>query len=61
MKAKQLEQQFDDGVDITASLDFSKARRLLQEHKLMNVGYPAWMVDSLDREASNVGAKAMNS
>lgn len=55
MKAKKFEQQFDDGADITASLDLSKARRVLQEHKRVNVDFPTWMVDSLDREASKLG------
>ena len=55
IKAKKFEQQFDDGADITASLDLSKARRVLQEHKRVNVDFPTWMVDSLDREASKLG------
>ena len=29
MKAKDFEQQFDDGVDLTSSLDLPKARRVL--------------------------------
>ena len=28
MKAKKFEQQFDEGVDLTASLDLSKAKRV---------------------------------
>ena len=55
MKAKKFEQQFDDGADITASLDLSKARRVLQDQKRVNVDFPTWMVDSLDREASKLG------
>lgn len=55
MKAKKFEQQFDEGVDITASLDLSKAKRVLQEQKRVNVDFPTWMVDSLDREASKLG------
>ena len=55
MKAKKFEQQFDDGVDLTASLDLSKAKRVLQAQKRVNVDFPAWMVDSLDREASKLG------
>lgn len=55
MKAKKFEQQFDDGIDITASLDLSKAKRVLQEQKRVNVDFPTWMVDSLDREASKLG------
>jgi hypothetical protein len=55
MKAKKFDQQFEDGADITASLDLSKARRVLQEQKRVNVDFPKWMVDSLDREASKLG------
>jgi hypothetical protein len=55
MKAKKFEQQFDEDVDLTASLDMSKARRVLQEQKRVNVDFPTWMVDSLDREASKLG------
>jgi hypothetical protein len=55
MKAKKFEQQFDEDVDLTASLDLSKARRVLQEQKRVNVDFPTWMIDSLDREASKLG------
>jgi hypothetical protein len=55
MKAKNFEQDFDDGVDITASLDLSKAKRVLQDQKRVNVDFPTWMIDSLDREASKLG------
>lgn len=55
MKAKKFEQQFDEGVDITATLDVSKAKRVLQEQKRVNVDFPTWMIDSLDREASKLG------
>ena len=55
MKAKKFEQQFDEGIDITASLDLSKAKRVLQEQKRVNVDFPTWMIDSLDREARKLG------
>ena len=55
MKAKKFEQQFDAGVDLTVSLDLSKAKRVLQEQKRVNVDFPTWMIDSLDREASKLG------
>jgi hypothetical protein len=55
MKAKDFEQQFDEGVDVTASLDLSKAKRILQEQKRVNVDFPTWMIDSLDREANKMG------
>lgn len=40
MKAKRFEQQFDEGIDITASLDMSKAKRVLQEQTRVNVDFP---------------------
>jgi len=55
MKAKKFEQQFDEGVDMTASLDLSKAKRVLQKQKRVNVDFPTWMIDSLDREAGKLG------
>ncbi len=55
MKAKKFEQQFDEGVNITATLDLSKAKRVLQEQRRVNVDFPTWMIDSLDREASKLG------
>lgn len=55
MKAEQFDADFDDGKDITASLDPSAARRPAQEHRRINVDFLAWMVDSLDREAHRLG------
>ena len=55
MKAKDFEQQFDEDIDITASLDLSKAKRVLQEQKRVNVDFPTWMIESLDREAEKLG------
>jgi hypothetical protein len=55
MKAKNFEQQFDGNVDITVLLDLPKAKRVLQEQKRVNVDFPTWMIDSLDREANKLG------
>ena len=55
MKAKQFEQRFEEDVDMTASLDLSKAKRVLQAQKRVNVDFPTWMIESLDREASKLG------
>jgi len=32
-----------------------RARRPLQEQKRVNVDFPTWMIDSLDREAGRLG------
>jgi hypothetical protein len=55
MKAKTFDKQFDEGVDITAALELSKAKRVLQEQKRVNVDFPTWMIESLDREAGKLG------
>jgi len=55
MKAKTFDKQFDEGADINAALDLSRARRVLQEQKRVNVDFPTWMIESLDREAGRLG------
>jgi len=55
MKAKEFDQKFDDGEDILEFLDLSRAKRVSQEQKRVNVDFPLWMIDSLDREARRLG------
>lgn len=56
MKAKDLDKIFGDGkVDITDYLDLSKAFRPGQELKRVNVDFPTWMIDRLDKESSRLG------
>jgi hypothetical protein len=55
MKAKTFEKRFESGEDITAYLDLSKARRPGHEQKRVNVDFPVWMIQSLDREAERLG------
>jgi len=55
MRAKDLEKKFDAGEDITKYLDMTKAQRPGQEQKRVNVDFPAWMVQSLDKEAKRLG------
>ncbi|MDE0034644.1 MAG: CopG family transcriptional regulator [Deltaproteobacteria bacterium] len=55
MRAKKFDADFDAGKDITAVLDLPAARRPAREHRRVNVDFPAWMVESLDREASRLG------
>jgi len=55
MKAKTFDKQFDTGEDILKELDLSKARRVSQEQKRVNVDIPIWMLKSLDQEASRLG------
>ena len=56
MKAKDFDKKFDDAQeDIVGHLDVSSARRVNQDQKRINVDFPQWVVDSLDREASRIG------
>lgn len=55
MKAKTFDRKFDAGGKILDQLDLSKARRIGTDARRVNVDFPAWMVDSLDREARRLG------
>jgi len=55
MKAKLLDKKFDSGEDISRHLDLSRATRPGQNQKRVNVDFPVWMIDSLDKEAKRLG------
>lgn len=55
MKASEFGRKFDEGEDVTAALDLSKIRRPAQEQRRVNVDFPVWMIESLDREARRLG------
>lgn len=55
MKAKEFDLAFDEGVEIIDQLDLSKSRRPEQEQKRVNVDFPLWMVQQLDKEAKRLG------
>ena len=55
MKAKEFDKKFESGEDLIKYLDLSKARRPEQEQKRVNVDFPVWMIQSLDKEAKRLG------
>ena len=55
MRANKFNKKFDAGEDVTADLDVSSARRPMQEARRVNVDFPSWMVESLDRQAQHLG------
>ena len=55
MKTSEFDRRFDDGEDVSMALDLTKARRPNVEAKRVNVDFPLWMVESLDREARKLG------
>ena len=55
MKATEFDTKFDRGEDITEFLDLSRAKRPGHEQKRVNVDFPIWMIEALDREAKRLG------
>ena len=56
MKAKKFDNKFDDNkVDVIDDLDISTLKRPNQIQKRVNVDFPVWVIDSLDKEANRVG------
>jgi hypothetical protein len=56
MKANEFDKKFDDDdSDIVGDLDLSTLKRPNQIQKKVNVDFPAWMIDSLDKEANRIG------
>ncbi|MBV9389447.1 MAG: antitoxin [Chroococcidiopsidaceae cyanobacterium CP_BM_ER_R8_30] len=55
MKAIDFDKKFDNGEDITQSLDLANAHRPGHENRRVNVDFPAWMVEELDMEAKRLG------
>lgn len=55
MKTSDFDRRFDDGESLLKALDLCQARRERLELKRINVDFPLWMVEQLDREASRMG------
>ena len=55
MKAKEFDRRFDQGEDISDSLDLTSVKRVNQTPRRISVDFPSWMVDDLDREARRLG------
>ena len=54
-KARELDRKFDSGQDILKYLDLTRTRRPGHDQRRVNVDFPIWMIESLDREASRLG------
>jgi len=55
VKARDFDKEFDENKDIPRYLDISKARRPGQVQKRVNVDFPLWMINLLDKEAKRLG------
>ena len=56
MKPKDFDKKFDDNkTDIIDDLDLTSLRHPNQQQKRVNVDFPVWIIDSLDKEAKRMG------
>jgi hypothetical protein len=55
MKAREFDRKFDAGGDVSGEVDWSKMRRPGRETRRVNVDFPGWVVEALDREARRLG------
>ncbi len=55
VSAKEFDAKFHAGEDIAEFVDWSKMRRPGREVRRVNVDFPNWVVEALDREAQRLG------
>ena len=55
ISSEEFDRRFDDGEDMSNYIDWSSARRPGLEIQRVNVDFPRWMIDRLDREAKRLG------
>jgi len=55
MKTSDFDKRFDSGEDISDALAMKKSRRPGIEQKRVNIDFPRWMIERLDREADKAG------
>jgi hypothetical protein len=55
MKAREFDKKFDAGEDVSSEVDWTRARRPNLALKRVNVDFPAWVIEALDREAHRLG------
>ena len=54
MKAKDLDKLFDSGEDVAEHLDLSTKNRPGLKQRCVNVDFPDWMIQTLDKEANRI-------
>ena len=51
----EFDRKFNKGEDISEYVNWSTARRIHKESKRVNVDFPIWMVEAMDKEADRIG------
>jgi hypothetical protein len=56
MKASEIDKIFDENQeDVLDYFDTSNIKMINEEPKRVNIDFPSWMIQSLDKEAKHVG------
>lgn len=55
MKAKEFDQKFDAGEDMSEFFDLSQARRPNREKQKLEISLPLWIIQKLETEAKQQG------
>ena len=56
MKASEIDKIFDENrEDVLDYFDTSKVRTVKEAPKRVNIDFPDWMVEALDKEAKHIG------
>ncbi len=53
--AKELDEKFDNGEDVSEYFDWSSARSIHEKPQRVNIDFPSWVVNRLDRESKRLG------
>ena len=60
-KAGAFDRAFDAGEDVSGHVDWAQARRVNLEPRRVNVDFPAWVVDALDRRPGCAASRGSRS
>ncbi|MCA9965687.1 MAG: antitoxin [Anaerolineales bacterium] len=55
MKASELDEKFDEDESVLEFFDLSSVRQPGLEQRRVNVDFPVWMIESLDKAAKKFG------
>ena len=55
MKASELDEKFDEDESVLEFFDLSSVRQPGLEQRRVNVDFPIWMIESLDKAAKKFG------
>jgi hypothetical protein len=58
MKAKELDEKFDNNENVLEYFDLTNIRRPGWENQELNIEFPKWMIQAIEREARRLGVNS---